>query len=557
MKLVALALVLFAEFAAAVRVVHSWDITYVSTARGLDQPPRRGIGVNGELPLPQVVATRGDTLVLNVHNSLDVPTSLHAHGIFQNGTVYYDGAGMTTECGIAPGGNFTYEIPLKQSGTFWIHSHVREQQSDGLRTSLIVYDPEEPYKYDSEHVFVLEDWLPSSFPDVMQVLDKSGPGGIQSVPPSKFLINGVSGNLTKPIQFEPGKVYRIRLIGIQALFTAEFRIDDHDLEIIEIDGVATKPKATDAVLVAPGQRVSILVRAKNDARYSYLYRIRVFADFIPPLPGYNPAAFSNRIEYGHNTPLKAIAAQPSKPVNDLHLEPLDEEPELIPDRVIFLNLNAGQSIYNAPAMYINYRVYAPPLVPSIFSALSMGSMARNPIIYGPQTNAHVLKHMEVVELLLWGPGKVPHPMHLHGHNFQIIERGFTNDTDGSFRKMPAPGRAPSRRDTVVVAQGEYAVIRFRADNPGIWHFHCHIDLHMALGINMIFVEAPDVLQKILTVPDSVVEQCRLQNITYYGNAAGKMGYNYDGAPDAPDVLPLSVKLNLTATPPTAPPTASD
>ncbi|KAI8324574.1 hypothetical protein GQ54DRAFT_331640 [Martensiomyces pterosporus] len=550
MEPTAFLLMLLASCAGAARVVHNWDITYLNTTRGLDEPPRRAIGVNGQLPLPQVVATRGDTLVLNVHNSLDVPTSLHAHGIFQNGTVYYDGSGMTTECGIAPGGSFTYEVPLNQSGTFWIHSHTREQQSDGLRTSLVIHDPEEPYEYDSEYAFTFENWLPGEFNVIMDATKKPGVDGIRSVPPSRVLINGYNGNLTKPISFEPGKTYRIRLIGIHALFVMSFSIDDHDLEIIEIDGVVTKPKTVRSAQVAPGQRVSVLVRAKAEANYNYQYRVTALADFIALQPGYNPALFSSQVVYNASAPLKIVAPEPSVPVDDLDLEPLDEEPELIPDRVISLILNNGRSIYDVPAMSINSISYDAPLVPSIFSAMTTGSMAKNPLIYGPQTNAHVLEHMEVVEVLLWGSLDIPHPMHLHGHNFQIIEHGFTNDTTGASRKRFKPGCAPPRRDTVMVTFGEYTIIRFRADNPGVWHFHCHIDTHMSMGLNMIFVEAPDVMQKTIVIPDSLAEQCRLQNMPYHGNAAGKTTYNYDGAPDAPHVIPLAISLNYTAPLPT-------
>ncbi|KAJ1960444.1 ferroxidase fet3, partial [Dipsacomyces acuminosporus] len=133
-----------ASFVAAKDVVHNWDITYVTSNRGLDQAPKRGIGINGQFPLPVVEATLGDTLVLNIHNSLDQPTSLHSHGLLQKTTNYYDGASMTTECSTAPGANFTYRIPLQQAGSYWIHSHTNDQNFDGLRTPLIVHDPLDP-----------------------------------------------------------------------------------------------------------------------------------------------------------------------------------------------------------------------------------------------------------------------------------------------------------------------------------------------------------------------------------------------------------------------------
>ncbi|KAJ2687029.1 ferroxidase fet3, partial [Coemansia spiralis] len=168
-------LLLAATLANAKRVIENWDITYVTTNRGLPLPAKRGIGVNGAFPLPVVEAKVGDTLVLNVHNSLDVRTSLHAHGIFQRGTPYYDGVPFVTECGIAPGSNFTYEIPLRQSGTYWIHGHSQEQNYDGLRTPLIVREPKDPYRTSGEFLFAVEDWWSQTFADIYPLLTSPAP----------------------------------------------------------------------------------------------------------------------------------------------------------------------------------------------------------------------------------------------------------------------------------------------------------------------------------------------------------------------------------------------
>lgn len=74
---------------------------------------RPTIGVNGQWPLPLISATVGDRLILNVHNELgNASTSLHFHGLFQNGTNYMDGAVGVTQCAIAPGSSFTYDIKV-------------------------------------------------------------------------------------------------------------------------------------------------------------------------------------------------------------------------------------------------------------------------------------------------------------------------------------------------------------------------------------------------------------------------------------------------------------
>ncbi|KAJ2159291.1 ferroxidase fet3 [Coemansia sp. RSA 552] len=516
-------------------VVHDWNITYVTTNRGLDQPARRGIGVNNQLPLPVVEAEIGDTLVLNVFNSLDVPTSLHAHGIFQRGTNYYDGVAMVNSCPIAPGSRFTYEIPLEQSGTYWIHGHTDEQNFDGLRTPLVVHDRNDPYPADQEYLFAVDDWWPINIHESLELLRKPGGLGTPFIYPPQTLINGYFGNLTSPMEFEPGRTYRIRLVSMMSLPLWEFAIDDHELQIIEVDGVLTKPKRVDVVRLAPAQRVSVLVTAKESRSMNYQYHITVLDDYVLPIPGVYPAQFDGAVVYHPDAPVDIVDYIPSEPFDDLGLESLEYEPALFPDRSLFLNLTYGFTKEEVPAETINLVTYRDSLVPTIFSALTTSERAINPITYGPQTNAHIVKYGEVVEMLLWSPTLVPHPMHLHGYVFQVIERGFTNDTTGAYRRRaPSTDFSPLKRDSIHVPQEEYAIVRFRADNPGVWNFHCHIDWHMGMGLNMVFVVGPREMQETLRVPQSVYEQCEVQGIGTSGNAAGHYDtYNYDSAPQLP------------------------
>jgi iron transport multicopper oxidase len=111
---------------------------------------------------------------------------------------------------------------------------------------------------------------------------------------------------------------------------------------------------------------------------------------------------------------------------------------------------------------------------------------------------------------------------LHGHTFQVLAR---SDTDSG----PYPGTLPSyataspplRRDTIQVKAGGYVVIRFRADNPGINLFHCHIEWHVEAGLTATFIEAPLELQKKQKdIPDDHLAACKAQNIPSKGNCGG-------------------------------------
>ncbi|KAJ1902572.1 ferroxidase fet3, partial [Coemansia sp. IMI 209127] len=252
-----------AQVAFCTDVFINWDIGYVSVNRDGNNT-RRAIGVNGEQPIPPVEATKGDTVYLTVRNSLDVSTSLHAHGLFQNGTNYMDGPAMITQCGIPPGQTFTYVYNLQQSGTYWIHGHDHHQNSDGLRTSFIIKDDyEPPYEYDRDFTLTFEDWFREEFADrEAQTLDPNG----SFPPPHGYgfgLINGINGNFSEPLYFAPGKRYRIRLSNIGALNSFKFRLPGHCMHVIEVDGVYTEPLKVDAIDIAPAQRYSVLVAAHN------------------------------------------------------------------------------------------------------------------------------------------------------------------------------------------------------------------------------------------------------------------------------------------------------
>lgn len=108
-----------------------------------------------------------DTLVINVINQLNEPTSLHAHGLFQTGNAQYDGPSMVTQCPIPPGANFTYTIPIEQHGTYWIHGHNKGHYVDGLRAPVIIHNIKETYTYDEEHVIALAGKSPACIPSFL------------------------------------------------------------------------------------------------------------------------------------------------------------------------------------------------------------------------------------------------------------------------------------------------------------------------------------------------------------------------------------------------------
>jgi hypothetical protein len=114
----------------------------------------------------------------------------------------------------------------------------------------------------------------------------------------------------------------------------------------------------------------------------------------------------------------------------------------------------------------------------------------------------------IVELYLWNNNTAGHPFHMHGHVFAVM---FVGEKDQIPDESKYDKRNPVVRDSVTVPPNGYLVIRFIADNPGIWAFHCHIEWHVELGMVVQLVELPSILKN-KTIPEDVVSLCLQDNL---------------------------------------------
>ncbi|KAJ2559488.1 ferroxidase fet3 [Coemansia sp. RSA 1933] len=540
-------------FAAVIGICHgkvvdvSWDVQQLMVNRD-GYSMRKAIGVNGKLPVPPIYIEKGDTVALHVHNSLTVPTTVHFHGMFQNNTGYNDGAGMVSQCGIPPGGDYTYTVtPENQEGTYWVHGHYHDQNADGLRAPFVIRDSAAiPNKYDGDYLFSLEDWYPESFADRMNiVLDPTG-----TFPPAPSfpyaLINGYNGNDTKPIFFEPGKKYRIRVVNMSLTEWFRFSLPGHKLKIIEVEGVVSETYEVDGLDLGPAQRYSAIVEAKDTDAFNYVYNATLYANFVPFLKGMNPRTYLGLIDYGRPGAPMNIPSRTSDSniewADDIRMSADDGEPLLEPvNAQIQLKATSAKFSDGVVRAILDKMPYNATLLktPTLYSAMTMGELAMDPEIYGVQTQSHVLNHLDVVEIEIQNPTDIDHSFHLHGHTFQIVEYG--PGTGANLTKthvspeIRRSSNTPIRRDTLVVRTGEYIKIRFRADNPGVWLFHCHMDVHFAMGLSITIIEAPQVLQDRMAIPPAMLQMCKAQGLATSGNAAGNQGRDLTGLPAEPSL----------------------
>ncbi|KAJ9360906.1 CAZyme family AA1 [Paecilomyces variotii] len=493
-------------------VTYDFNITWVSSnPDGAHVRPT--IGINGQWPLPAITANVGDRIIVNVLNGLgNQSTSLHFHGLFMKNASHMDGPAQVTQCGIPPGSSFQYNFTVDQPGTYWYHSHTQSQYPDGLRGPLIIYDDASPFKgeYEEELILPLSDWYHDQMSALLPTYMAKGNMMLQEPLPQSNLINETQ-NLKIGVQ--PGKTYLVRMINIGAFMGQYFWMEGHNMTIVELDGVYTKPTVAETIYLATGQRCSFLLKTKDDRAANY-----------PIVASLDP---NSRMGHGHfsmsTTGWLVYDSSLSYPepqqlsrydsIDDMALVPYDEQPLLAhPDRTITLTMNMDRDLDGITHWLLNDVSYSPPEVPTLYTALTSGTDAANETTYAASTNSFVLEKDSIVELIVNNEHMGRHPFHLHGHHFQAVfqsKRGDGLFKDKGLTENDLP-QAPIRRDTLVVNPGGSIVVRFRANNPGVWIFHCHMEWHAHAGLIATMVEDPLTLQErtpMSSIPSDHLKAC--------------------------------------------------
>ncbi|KZP21863.1 multicopper oxidase [Athelia psychrophila] len=448
---------------------------------------RSAVLAGGTFPGALITGNKGDNFQINVQDELTdstmlLSTSIHWHGIFQNGTNEMDGAAFVTQCPVTPGSSFNYNFTATdQAGTFWYHSHLGTQYCDGLRGPMVIYDPEDPYLdlYDVDDdttVIVLSDWYHTVAPQA---------GNFPTT--DSTLINGAgryNGGPATPlssIAVESGKRYRFRLINTSCNPNYIFSIDGHNLTIIEADGIETEPLVVDSIQIFAGQRYSFILEA-NQTVDNYWIR----ADPNLGTTGFDGGLNSAFLRYsGANATAEPTTNQTTSviPMVEANLVPLVSPGAPGTAEVggadVLLNLDIAFNAANLN-FTINGNSFVPPTVPVLLQILSGAELATDLL---PSGSMYVLPPNSVVELSMpAGAGGGSHPFHLHGHAFDVVRSA--GQTAYNYANPP-------RRDVVSLGgSGDNVTIRWTTDNAGPWYLHCHIDWHLQLGLAIVFAEDP-------------------------------------------------------------------
>ncbi|MDZ7829639.1 MAG: copper resistance system multicopper oxidase [Halofilum sp. (in: g-proteobacteria)] len=264
----------------------------------------RPITMNGTLPAPLIRLREGRDAVLRVTNRLDESTSIHWHGILLPPEM--DGVPGLSFAGIAPGETFEYRYPVKQSGTYWYHSHSGLQEQLGHYGPLIAEPAEpDPFHYDRDYVVVLSDW---TFDDPYAVLRKlkvaegyynrnlrtvedffadveamgwdaawakAGMWGRMRMSPRDlldvtgseytYLMNGVSSGANWTGLFSPGERVRLRFINASAMTFFDVRIPGLPMTVVAADGQNVQPVETDEFRIGVAETYDVVVEPDGRA----------------------------------------------------------------------------------------------------------------------------------------------------------------------------------------------------------------------------------------------------------------------------------------------------
>ncbi|XP_073274449.1 laccase-4-like [Primulina huaijiensis] len=492
------------------------------------------VTVNGQFPGPTIYAREGDTVVVKVINNVKYNVSIHWHGVRQLRTGWADGPAYITQCPIQTGQTYVYNFTITgQRGTLLWHAHIlwlRATLHGGL---VILPKLGVPYPFpkpNHETVVILAEWWKS---DTEAVINEAIKSGLAPNVSDAHTINGHPGPVSScsstvgfTLNVAPGNTYMLRLINAALNEELFFKIAGHKMTVVEVDATYVKPFKTDTILIAPGQTTNVLVAADQGVG-RYMVAASTFMDTA--IVAVDNMTATATLHYSGTqasspTTLSTLPARNATPVansftNSLRSLNSNKYPAKVPQKIdhsllftVGLGINPCSTCKAANGSRIvaslNNVTFVMPStallqahyfkIKGVFTTDFPGNppfkfnyTGNPPSNLGTTSGTKVYRvsYNDTVQVVLQDTGIIApetHPVHLHGFNFFAIGKGLGNynpNTDPKNFNLVDP----VERNTIGVPSGGWVAIRFRADNPGVWFMHCHLEVHTTWGLKMAFL----------------------------------------------------------------------
>lgn len=471
------------------------------------------LAVNGSIPAPTLEFAEGDEAEITVTNRLsDEEVSIHWHGILLPPEM--DGVPYVNTPPIHPGDSFTFRFKLRQSGTYWYHSHTNVQEQKGVYGAFIIHPREKKMDYDRDLVVVLSDWSDEDAKSILKNLRKDGDyylfkkgtmrswwGALRAGAPKNywhydwtrmggmdlsdvgydaFLING-KRDLQLAVA-HPGETLRIRIINAAASTYFRVAMAGGPMRVVSADGVDTKPALAHEILMGMAETYDILFTVPEHLNFELRASAqdgtgaasgwigmgpKTEAPRSPPPDLYAPmnhAGHAARPAPGEPPPVEKSQPQDHGEHHAHTGHSAEAEPEEI-DAQAVATLTVNDLQAPAPTAF-------PPSAPRHDVRLVLnGDMSRyiwhinGKAIH--QDRNLLIREGDIIRYTFVNKTMMHHPMHLHGHFFRVL------NIAGEFSPL---------KHTVDVPPHSERVIEFRADEPGEWMLHCHNLYHLKTGM---------------------------------------------------------------------------
>ena len=507
--------------------------------------------VNGSVPGPLVRLKEGEAVTLRVANHLAQDTSIHWHGLLL--PFQFDGVPGVSFPGIKPGETFVYELPaLRQSGTYWWHSHSDLQEQAGHYGPIII-DPAgpDPVQADRDYVLLLSEFSPLHPHTIMAKLKKgeeyfnrqktswtddyrlSGSdrrmwAGMRMMPTDiadvtgstyTYLMNGHAPEDSLEYLFSPGERVRLRIINGSAMSFFNIRIPGVRMSVVQADGKNVRPIEVDEfqigtaetydIVVEPTAEAHTIVAEAMDRSGMAVATLASRAGARAPVPSLRDPVLLTMTDMGHggmdhsggdhsnmghaistgrmdhgSMKMRDTSSLPPNVAVGPGVDMVSANPaDRMGDPGLGLD-NVGHKVLtyrDLTALEPNDYLRKPSRHMQIhltgnmerymwsFDGRKFNAVADQPIRFA---------YNERVRVKLVNDTMMAHPIHLHGHFFELV-----NGAD----RMHQP-----QKHTVIVQPGGSATFDLTADEPGDWAFHCHLLYHMHAGMfQVVTVASPD------------------------------------------------------------------